>query len=301
VSDKEIRTWEAEEFKHHIDLPWQQYLDRLEKGLLKRGLKPTSWFVDLGGGDGRLYEVYKDVSQHKVIVDYSLDMLLAAQKKITDLRNQNTYLIAADITNLPFQSNVFDGGLMLRVIHHIQEPSSALEEANRILKPGSSLFFEYQNKKNINSILKAVMGFTSFKNILDQSPLEVKPLFWNYSPGYIEGLVRQYFYIDQVYGGGIFWNRKLITTRVKKLEDFDLMLAPLLGIIKLTHQLFMELRVKKEVKEDKTFGKTPGNNILSILQCNRCKIGSLEYVKGSLKCEQCGRMFLLSNNIIDFR
>jgi len=81
MSDKEIRTWEAEEFKHHIDLPWQQYLDRLEKGLLKRALKPTSWFVDLGGGDGRLHEVYKDVSQHKVIVDYSLDMLLAAQKR----------------------------------------------------------------------------------------------------------------------------------------------------------------------------------------------------------------------------
>jgi len=301
MPDKEIRTWEPEEFIHHINLPWQQYLDRLEKGLLKKTLKPTSWFIDLGGGDGRLHGVYKDIAQNKIIVDYSLDMLLAAQQKITDIRSQNTYLVAADITNLPFKPNVFDGGLMLRVIHHIEEPSCALREANRILKPGSSLFFEYQNKRNINSLLKAVMGFTSLKKVLDQSPVEVKPLFWNYSPDYIEGLVRQYFYIYQVYGGGIFWNRKLITTRVKKLESFDLLFAPLLGKIKLTHQLFMELRAKKEVREDETCTKTPGDNILGILQCNSCKIGNLEYYRGSLKCEQCGRIFRFSNNIIDFR
>ncbi|SMD15240.1 class I SAM-dependent methyltransferase [Kibdelosporangium aridum] len=83
--------------------------------------------LDVGCAEGVLREAMPD---KRVI---GLDMA------ITFLRNHPEPRVQASATAIPFQDNTFDAVTTLNMLYHLADPTQALREAKRVLKPGGVL------------------------------------------------------------------------------------------------------------------------------------------------------------------
>ena len=89
--------------------------------------------LDLGCGNGRLYELFKEK-----FVDY--DGVDSAEKmiEIAKSRYPKIKFRVADALNLPFPENFFDKVISIAVLHHIPSEEFRLQflkEVKRVLKP----------------------------------------------------------------------------------------------------------------------------------------------------------------------
>lgn len=72
-----------------------------------------------------------------VAVDNSPQMLAAARARCGGMGNVE--VMEADLTVLPLNGGDFDAALMLLALTYLPEPSAAIREASRLLKPGGTL------------------------------------------------------------------------------------------------------------------------------------------------------------------
>jgi ubiquinone/menaquinone biosynthesis C-methylase UbiE len=89
---------------------------------------------DLGCGTGQLTEVLSPYAQQVIAVDESREMLSTARKRLTGRANVD--LRRGDLMALPIETDVLDIAALLLVLHHLPDPSAALVEAARVLRPG---------------------------------------------------------------------------------------------------------------------------------------------------------------------
>ena len=107
---------------------------------IKRYLAPSGKYL-LDGGSGPVqydeYLTYSEGYQYRVCMDLSLVALQEARK----LLGEKGIYINADIANLPFRSEVFDGIVSLHTIHHvpIEEIVDVYQGLHRCLKPGRTM------------------------------------------------------------------------------------------------------------------------------------------------------------------
>ena len=296
-----MRTWESEEYHSFWRRANRAYLDRMERKLLKRLLAPRGWFIDLGGGYGRLMDLYRDRSANAVISDFSVSMLEDANRTLLRRGIHNVHLVAADVNRMPFKPGVFDSAMMIRLIHHLRDPEPALREVRRILAPGASFVFEYQNKRNLNFLIKAGLGLMRRRDLTSPDPLEVGRLYWNFHPRTMERILAEGYIVDRRFGGGLFWNRKLLTTLIPGLEAVDSTLSSLLGRLAVTHQVFLRLEPKPVGPEPEGSRRPRGTTLADILQCPACGSPRLQRGNEGLACTGCGRGYGVRDNIYDFR
>jgi tRNA (uracil-5-)-methyltransferase TRM9 len=88
--------------------------------------------LDLGCGNGRLYEMFAGKNIDYVGVDFSENLIERAKEKYGD------YFRVANILSLPFSDQYFDSVWSIAALHHI--PSNelrkrALSEIKRVLRP----------------------------------------------------------------------------------------------------------------------------------------------------------------------
>lgn len=116
---------------------------------------------------------------------YTGSDITPAMLKIAKLRASkysfNIDLICADSQNLPFNNEQFDIVIMHLILAVVPDPSLALQEASRVLKPGGSLFiFDKFLKpgqfapfrKILNIFIRHIATRTDvvFEHLLEQSP-----------------------------------------------------------------------------------------------------------------------------------
>jgi len=63
-----------------------------------------------------------------------------------------------DIYNLKFEPNKFDYIFLMEVIEHLENPSQALEEVSRILKPGGKLVLSFPNYINFPWLIVRILS-----------------------------------------------------------------------------------------------------------------------------------------------
>ena len=169
----------------------RQYEDQSEKAILKR-LLPESGeaILDIGGSFGRLVPLYINRFKRSVLLDYSqsaLDQarLLAEQREWHDLETRQ-----GNVYQLPFRNLEFDTTLMVRVLHHLERPSLALYEINRVLEPGGILILEVANKLHLKARLGSWLK-GNFKLSKDTTPYKRRSegIIYNFHPQYIETLL----------------------------------------------------------------------------------------------------------------
>lgn len=109
---------------------------------LCRGLLSFAQFgrcVDIGAGDGSLVELLSPRAQTLDCIDPTPSMIQAGQQRTATLGFRNVRWHAAHAEKLPFADGIADSVLFLQSLQYVDQPSTALAEAVRILAPGGTL------------------------------------------------------------------------------------------------------------------------------------------------------------------
>jgi SAM-dependent methyltransferase len=126
----------------------REYEDGADKmaisALLSRIPKSYGSVVDVGGGMGRVVEVYAPRAEKIDIVDSSKEQLEQAHVRNDKVKNLNCSVGFVD--KIPFPDESFDTMICIRVFHYIHDSEKALQEMSRVLKPGGHLILEIPNK-----------------------------------------------------------------------------------------------------------------------------------------------------------
>jgi ubiquinone/menaquinone biosynthesis C-methylase UbiE len=149
--------------------------------------------VDIGAGYGRLTPSYIFRAKRLILTDPSAKLLKIAR---INIKTKNTKFIQSTLDNLPknIKAKSVDLAIMVRVLHHIEDPNKAITIINRLLKKNGYLIIEFANKEHLKAkITQMLKGNITFP--LDifpkdrRSPLSVKKQvlpFFNFHPDIIK-------------------------------------------------------------------------------------------------------------------
>lgn len=286
----------------------REYEHKSEVLVLDKLLKDTNgkWFLDIGGSFGRLASSYSRKYNKPVIIDYSLKTL---QKNYKQLKKDypNIELIAANTYSLPFKEAIFDGSLMVRVLHHIEKPDECIKEIHRVLNGKGIYIQEYANKLHIKAVLKAILtlNFSIFNTKPYQQPNKhnnegakegSNVLFLNYHPTFISRLFKNIgFNIDKKYGCSFLrLNTLKKTFNTKTLLFFEKIFQTTLSWTNISPSIFIK-GVSRRKRQECRY-----SNIKDILACPVCK-GELKISDDSATCSKCRTNYKKKENIWDFR
>ncbi len=286
----------------------REYENLSERLVLKKVLKGSKgkWFIDIGGSYGRLADSYYNKYTSPVIVDYSLKTLQKNYKYIKD-KYPNIELIAANAYNLPFKDSSFDGGVMVRVLHHIDRPLEYFKEVKRVLSSNAVYIQEFANKGHLKALIRAIfkLDFSIFSKQPYQQPTKENyegarkgsnVPFFNYHTAWIKNsLEHESFKIEKKYGCSFLRVNTLKRIfNTKTLLFFENLLQSTFSWSNTSPSIFLKTTVKKE--KDKK-----GNSTLqSILVCPKCK-GILRIDSNKAVCTECKSIYSKEKNIWDFR
>ena len=157
----------AEEFSRSRDKLWE------ELRFLDGYVGDSERVLDLGCGNGRLYELFRKKNVDYYGIDISERLVELAKRRYPQAK-----FWAADALNLPFFDNFFDKVISIAVFHHVPSKESRLKflkEAKRVLKPGGTFILIVWN---LNSFNKSLMFLKyGLKKILKRSSLDFGDAF----------------------------------------------------------------------------------------------------------------------------
>ena len=114
--------------------------ERVEAALLQLiGEKPFRGLLDLGTGTGRMLELLAPRAVRAVGVDQSAAMLALARDRIDRAGLRNVQLRQGDVYAPPVERNGYDLIVIHQVLHFLDDPARALNEAARALAPSGRL------------------------------------------------------------------------------------------------------------------------------------------------------------------
>ena len=155
----------AEEFSETRFLLWPELNE------FKSYIKENDKVMDLGCGNGRLYELFKDLSIDYIGIDQNSTLIKSAKEKWSKAKAK---FKVGDVLNLPdIGKEKFDAVFLVAILHHIPEYRlrlKILKKAYFLLKPGGYLFMTnwmFWQKKYFPYILKYTMLKFIGKNKMD--------------------------------------------------------------------------------------------------------------------------------------
>jgi ubiquinone/menaquinone biosynthesis C-methylase UbiE len=104
------------------------------------GKGPFLAALDLGTGTGRMLEILAGRANRAVGVDSSPAMLSVARANLERAGLKNAQVRHGDIYALPVERDAYDVVIIHQVLHYLDDPSRAIREACRTLRPGGRLF-----------------------------------------------------------------------------------------------------------------------------------------------------------------
>lgn len=99
--------------------------------------------ADIGGGYGRLSVVLAEFADKVTLVDASSQQLALATGFLADHPGVEKRLM--DAASLDFPDESLDLVAMVRVFHHLPDPTAEISEVHRILRPGGTAIVEVAN------------------------------------------------------------------------------------------------------------------------------------------------------------
>lgn len=149
---------------------------------MKKYINENNKVLDLGCGNGRLFEIFTDKNTDYTGVDFSKKLIEIARQKYGD------YFKVSDILNLPFPSENFDSVWSIAVLHHIPSVElrkRVLSEIRRVLRPNGmviatcwriksflrkDIFVPFQGKKRYYHIFSK----REIKRLFEQSGFKIE-------------------------------------------------------------------------------------------------------------------------------
>lgn len=132
-----------EKERHH---GYHAMLDSLELDVLKAYATGKD-VLEVGCGTGLIMEGVRPYCRSLVGVDLSQGMLFATQRR--DLQTAQ-----ASATALPFADESFDVAYSFKVLAHVEEIESAMDEMSRVTRPGGYILAEFYNRHSLRYAAK---------------------------------------------------------------------------------------------------------------------------------------------------
>lgn len=306
----DVSDYDKVEYDYSTYWEKRSYENRAEKRILNKIFrdKVGKWFLDVGGSYGRITSTYYNSYNNPIILDYSLKTLQKNQETIK-AKYPKSVLIAANAYKMPFKQNCFDGGVMVRVLHHIEKPATYFKEIERVLSNNSTYVQEYANKKHIKAAIRAIfkLNLDIFStepyeqpraNNGEGSNIKERSIFYNYHPKYIKNLLKTYnFTLVKKYGCSYLRSpliKKIINDNI--MMFFESIMQELLSWSNISPSIFLETKLIKEQT-----GNVKNERLEDILVCPSCKEDLLFEGNKTARCRRCPANFLKEEGIWDFR
>ena len=269
------------------------YEDQAEAIALKRLLPPGgSILLEIGAGAGRntpRYQGFKKI----VLMDYSLTQIQQAQEKLG--RNPRYTFVAGDVYRLPFVNGLFDCATMIRVLHHIADPTLALNQVSRVMDSSGVFILEYANKKNLKAILRYLARVQDW-NPFTLDAVEFAPLNFNFHPAAVQTWLR----------GANFTLQKQLTVSHFRINILKKLLPTklLVGLDSISQftgkwwQLTPSVFTMSTADERLPSLTTNSDAFFRCPSCERDLTGSSE---SQMICSGCGVEWPIIDGIYDFR
>jgi ubiquinone/menaquinone biosynthesis C-methylase UbiE len=267
------------------------YEDQAEAVALRRLLPDDGkLMLEIGAGAGRntpRYRAYERV----VLMDYSLTQMQQAQARLG--RDERYLYVAADVYRLPFVDRLFDAATMIRVLHHIAEPSLALNQVHRVMGPGGIFILEFANKRNLKAILRYLLRRQEW-NPFTPEPVEFVPLNFDFHPKTVRGwlteagfelhrqLTVSHFRIDVL--------KRVVPTRLLVALDSAAQLTG--NWCQLTPSVFTRSQVT---------GVSTAHPAEAFFRCPKCSQDLKDETEDAISCTSCGTEWPIVDGIYDFR
>jgi len=164
----------AADFSQTRSYNWQEIKSLAEK-YIKEGMK----ILDVGCGNGRLFELVKNKNVKYFGIDNS-EKLIEEAKRLHNKSGTVNFSVG-DILSLPQSDNEFDAIFCIAVLHHIPSKElreKAISQMYRILKPGGILIMSLWNlyqKKYRHYLYKFTIDKLLLKNKMDFGDIMLAP------------------------------------------------------------------------------------------------------------------------------
>lgn len=143
-----LKYWEGRDYENHAE---EMAIRRLLKG------KHFKNAVDVGGGFGRVSVLLKEYADKVTLAEPSMRQLETAEHFLKDHPDIDRKLMQAD--DLKFKDESVELVTMIRVLHHLPDPSDELAEIARILSRDGYAIIETANYTHARNRLRhAVKG-----------------------------------------------------------------------------------------------------------------------------------------------
>ncbi len=269
----------------------REYEDRVERIALRHLLPEGGPLcLEVGAGAGRLTDELAHFDR-VTLLDYSHTQLQQAQERLG--RGARFVYVAADVYRLPFVDGLFDAALMVRVIHHLVDPRTALTGIHATLRPCGTLVMEFANKRNAKAIMRYWLGLQSW-NPFSPETVEFTRLNFNFHPRIIRSWLHEV-------GFAIGQQRSLSHFRLPALKrivpaewlsSVDAALQPSGDHWQLTPSVMLCASARP------TGPVAPAQ---AFFRCPRCTSTALTERESELHCPNCGRICIVRDGIYDFR
>jgi ubiquinone/menaquinone biosynthesis C-methylase UbiE len=143
---KSERAASADQYFSRVAEEWDQlralhYSDAdIEKAVLAAaGAGPFDRVVDFGTGTGRMLTLFSGRARRVEGIDLSHQMLTVARSNLETANIVNASVRHGDATSAPYPDHSASIVIIHQVLHFLDDPARALNEAARVLKPGGRL------------------------------------------------------------------------------------------------------------------------------------------------------------------
>lgn len=140
------RAAQAASYFEEIAGRWDEVRERLvadgevEKAVLELvGDGSVGHLVDIGTGTGRILEVAADRIERGTGIDLSREMLNLARSRLDQLGHRHCSVVHTSAYDLGLEPDSVDVAVMHHVLHFLDDPPAAVDQAARVLAPGGSL------------------------------------------------------------------------------------------------------------------------------------------------------------------
>ncbi len=137
----------------------RDYENEAERIALRRLLKNKHFAhaADIGGGYGRLCVFLKDYADKVTLAEPSQQQLDIGKEFLKNQKDIDMILTQAD--DLKFKDESLDLITMIRVMHHLPDPSAEFSEIKRVLSPDGYFVLEIANYSHaVNRVKHLVKG-----------------------------------------------------------------------------------------------------------------------------------------------
>lgn len=182
--------WKGREYEHLSEvLAIKSFLDKIPK---------IGRVLEIGAGYGRLAPTYFFRSKKIILSDPSAKLLKIARQNLKN--HKGVKFIQSKLENLPrkIKPESVDLVLLVRVMHHLENPQQAFDVVNKLLKKRAYFVLEFANKYHFKArCIEFIRGnFTYPLDIFPKDKRSKKSIkegvlpFYNYHPDIIKEMLK---------------------------------------------------------------------------------------------------------------